>query len=117
MNEKTVSKLLGICCQNTCGCGNQMIKYDGERSYKDWFLTCKPFSEKYSHPMKVRIPKNCQLLKDHHMIELIRELLNSHDGNLTKDVQNILDNQCDFCWEPENTTYEYETCPKCERVL
>lgn len=73
MDELELAKLLGIACQATCGCGNGLIKYEGEASNTNFFLTCRPYSDKYAHPMKIVIPKDCQLIKDHYENKQLKE--------------------------------------------
>ncbi len=137
MNEDKLAELLGLNCQVTCGCGNLMIKSKGITSYKDWILGCRPFDEHHAHPQQVAIPKNCQLLKDHHMIEQLKEYYNNNeqfhtckigfpnnpeihcsvcDSDFQKKFKELLDG-CEFCWDPENTGYDYDVCPKCGREL
>jgi len=79
MDELKLAKLLGIACQATCGCGNGLIKYEGEASNTNFFLTCRPYSDKYDHPMKIIIPKDCQLIKDHDKLEKIEEYLTAQE--------------------------------------
>lgn len=72
MNSELLVKLLGISCQVTCGCGNELIPYTKSSSENTFFLGCKPYSQNYDHPQKIAISRNAPLLK---MYELVGEFV------------------------------------------
>lgn len=82
MNEDLI-----ITCRTTCGCGNELVPYTKQTETTHYLLTCKPFSDKYDHPLLIAIDKNSPVFIKAQKYDWIMPWLRD---NLTEEQLNLL---------------------------
>lgn len=55
---------LDITCRTTCGCGYGLVPYTKQKETTHYLLTCKPYSDRYNHPLLIAIDKNSPMFKN-----------------------------------------------------
>ena len=76
-----------IACRTTCGCGSGLVPYTKQTETTHYLLTCKPYSERYNHPLLIEIDKKSPLLEDSRILSKIDRYCT---GKETVDVIKLL---------------------------
>ena len=74
-----------ISCRTTCGCGSGLVPYTKQTETTHYLLTCKPYSERYDHPLLIAIDKKSPIFEKARKWEKSADIINSNTGQSFKE--------------------------------